>query len=191
METDDNAAPAVVKGNSGHSGYARAKLEWYVEGPREVYDLLDREAFDGGVHDPACGAGNIPLCCHARGLLTSGSDIVDRGYGRQQDFFASHERHDNIITNPPFKCSVAFTLHALEVARRKVVVLQRLNWLEGQTRGRELFDMGMLERVWVFRRRISLPPGGTSIAAVGGKLAYCWYVFNKDHRGPWQGGWIA
>jgi hypothetical protein len=50
------------------SAYARASDDWYVEPPWVSKRLLDSERFDGGAHDPACGAGAIPVVLESRGL---------------------------------------------------------------------------------------------------------------------------
>src|SRR5271169_4700473 len=98
--------------SEGRSAYARAADDWYVEPPWVSERLLDAERFDGGAHDPACGAGTIPGVLEARGLPASGADIVDRAGGK----FALRDClipipspvWPNIICNPPASKLVAF-----------------------------------------------------------------------------------
>jgi hypothetical protein len=186
--------PAAPKGNGRSSGYERTTNDWYVEPAWAVTALLDKEIFWQSAHDPACGSGTIPKTCavHHQRVACTGADIVGRGYGDVQDFLTDDTPRSNIITNPPFALATAFALHGLRVVRRggKIAILQQLAWLEGTKRGRELFDQEQLARVWVFRRRVSMPPGGTTIAAKGGSKAFAWFVFEVGHEGPWKGGWV-
>lgn len=183
---------AITKGNPRSSGYAREPFEWYVEPNRAIADLLHVEKFNGVVVDPACGKGTIPLALRDAGYEAYGSDIVDRADGMwpRLDFFNWTDEIDNCVTNPPFLNSMQFTLHALSVTRYKVAILQRLTWLEGQARGRALFDTKLLAKVWVFRTRISMPPGRSDIKATNGAIAYAWFVFDKQHVGPTTLGWL-
>ncbi len=185
----------VIKGNPRGSGYVRNARDWYQEPARSVYALLDVEPFNGYTHDPACGAGNIPICFKERGLDAGGSDIVDRGYGNvEKDFLSSLWLHlddpiSNIVTNPPFGDATEFLLKSLEIATDKVCILQRLSWLEGKAR-RQIFENTNLARVWVFSGRISMPPGGSDQPAKGGSVAYSWFVWQRGHRGPPTLGWL-
>lgn len=54
--------------------------DWYVEPPEAVAALFDNVRFVGWVHDPACGAGNIPKIARQYGYNASGCDLVDRGF---------------------------------------------------------------------------------------------------------------
>ena len=188
---------AIAKGHARSSGYDRAANDWYVEPAHAVDALLDVEAFDGEVWDPACGSGNIPTTCGARGIRAVGSDIADRGYGvTGSDFLSLDFRTSfmpaahHIITNPPFSLAMEFALRGLRCVPGKVCILQRTVWLEGERRHRELFSKGHLARVWQFRKRISMPPGGADVPAQGGSVAFAWFVFCHDHQGPWAGGWL-
>lgn len=151
----------AFKGNPGSSGYQRAADDWYVESPAATLALLRAEPIHGRVLDPACGEGRIVDTCRLAGFDAIGSDIADRAGGRFErgDFLARTERVDNIITNPPFALSLAFTEHALQIATRKVVILQQLAWLEGVRRHGRLWRRGLLASVWVFSNRLNIPPG--------------------------------
>lgn len=178
-------------GNPRSSGYAKQEQEWYVEPRRAIDELLDAESFVGSVWDPACGGGNIPEACRARGMDAWGSDIADRGYGSIFfDFLTSSATADNIITNPPFGLAVSFVLHGLRLVRGKVAILQRTAWLEGEARYNHLFASGHLARVWQFRKRISMPPGDVVVKAQGGSRAFAWFVFDESHDGPPTLGWL-
>ena len=186
----------IPKGNARSSGYNRQADDWYQEPRRAVDALLEVEEFDGVIYEPACGGGNIPEACHARRLPVVGSDIRNRGWPHTilGDFLVPlwHARppFNHIVTNPPFKLGVEFALRGLELTCGKVCILQRTVWLEGARRYQALFSKGHLMRVWQFRSRVSMPPGGTDVPAQGGSLSFAWFVFSRSHVGPWTGGWL-
>lgn len=184
-----------MKGNARSSGYERQVNDWYVEPRRAIDALLDVEAFEGMIWDPACGGGNIPKACAARGLNAFGTDLVDRGYGVVPQNFLDETNCstevNSIVTNPPFHLAVEFALRGLLVASDRVCILQRLTWLEGTKRHARLFSKSHLMRVWQFRSRISMPPGDSDAPASGGSVAFAWFVFSREHNGPYAGGRVA
>jgi hypothetical protein len=189
MRSDVTLAP---QGNPRGSGYERAADDWYRE-PRWAIDaLLGVETFDGVVWDPACGLGNIPDACRARGYTAVGTDVVQRGAADMVlDFLGTvAQAADNIVTNPPFGISQQFALKALGLVTGKVCILQHTTWLEGQSRYEALWSKGHLARVWQFSRRVSMPPGGSDVPARGGSKAFAWFVFDPSHKGPFTGGWL-
>jgi hypothetical protein len=181
------------------SEYDRAQDDWYVELPWHVEILLKAEAAHGGLPglcwDPACGGGNIPRTLRAHGIACEGSDLRDRGFGTAGVDFLAPEAPlpfgpvDNIVSNPPFDVMKAWAFRALWLARRKVALLGRLNFLEAIDRD-DLLGAGPgdhpapLARVWVSRRRVNMPPGGTGVRPTGGRHAYAWFVFAHGHVGP-------
>lgn len=174
------------------SGYAYAEHGFYQEPSWLVDALLDVEDFSAGVWDPCCGEGTIPKACQARGIHAVGSDVCDRGYGWQQDFFENtHSPADcHILSNPDYSKMREFVDHALTFTRGKVCVLARLAFLESQAR-RPWFIASPLARVWVSSRRPSMPPGGKGIVAKGGSIAFAWFVFQHGHIGAPTIGWLA
>ena len=184
----------MPRGNPRSSGYERNDNDWYIEPTSAVFALLYKEEFTGGIHDPSCGSGNIPICCNAYGYNATGADIVDRGYGEVQDFLLDIGRYDNIISNPPFDIATEFTLRALDSLTcdsGKVCILQRLAWLEGRRRYDILFGPGHLHKLYTFSNRISMPPGGKDIPAKGGSIAFAWFVFGREGRPSYEGSWVT
>jgi hypothetical protein len=173
-----------------HSGYARHPDDWYQEQPWIVDALLDVERFRGVSWDPACGEGTIPRTMRARGLAAWGSDLHDRGGGIPGlDFFAARHSATNIVSNPPYRLIEEWIRHALQLTTGKVAILARLALLESTSRA-GLFAETPLARVWVSRRRLSMPPGGRGIEARGGRMPYAWFVWQHRHRGPPSIGWV-
>ncbi len=184
--------PKSPKGNARGSGYGRNADDWYQETPEAVRALLRAERFYGVTLDPACGAGTIPKTFQEFGLDCLGSDLVDRGYGLTGvDYLTQPDQGvDNLAANPPYNLLEPFVLKMIAEAKHKVAVLTRLAWLEGDGRYRRIFEPHPPSRVLVFRNRISVPPGGADIKPTGGSVAYCWVIYNRDHRGPTELDWI-
>jgi hypothetical protein len=180
-----------TKGNARSSGYELAADSWYQEGIDVTQSLLAVEDFPGLIWDPACGEGNILRACQSRGLEAVGSDLVNRGLGGGVDFLLTAGGFTgSIICNPPYHLVEPFIHHALGMGAAKVAMLGRLALLEGQGRRETLWTTTPFAKVWVFSRRISIPPGGRGIKATGGSMAYGWFVWTKGHVGPATVGFL-
>jgi hypothetical protein len=175
------------------SGYERDINDWYQEPTWLTEALLDAERIAPGTRcwDPSCGEGRIPDALKARGLDCAGSDIANRGYGDVADFFTlpAEPTVDVIISNPPFSVTEQYARHALKCATNRVILLGRLALLESQARA-PFFAETPLARVWVSRRRASMPPGGRDIKAKGGTIPFAWFVWAHGHVGAPTLGWI-
>jgi len=174
--------------------FERHSHDWYVEPSWSVDRLFERVRFEGAIHDPACGGGNIPTVARRHGYVSTGGDIADRGFEGVElgDFLASTKTRENIVSNPPYVLAEKFVTHALRVieGRGQVAMLVRLAFLEGQTRGRRLFGPTPPARVLIFSRRPSMPPGNSHSEAKGGKTAYCWCVWEPGYLGEPRLGWL-
>lgn len=188
----------MSKGNARSSGYEKADDGWYVESAACVDAMLAAEPIVGYAVDPACGGGNIPRRCRAAELTCFGSDLRQRCedydvldfLGPIDTVQTALQGISNIITNPPFSEAQKFAERALECVPGKVIMLQRLAWLEGQKRRNFFLETG-LSHVWVHSSRLSMPPGGRDIPATGGAVAYAWYVWRGTPPGqPATLGWL-
>jgi hypothetical protein len=170
---------------AGSGNANREKDDFYATPDWAIDALLDREEFIGEVWEPACGDGAICKRLMMRGYTDIyASDLIDRGYGDAHfDFMNSNRKTTNIITNPPFKIGTKFTLHALNLASDKVVIFNKLSFLEGKERRDKLYSLNMLECCYVFGERVGFNGGG-------GMLAFAWFVFNKKYNGKPKLAWI-
>jgi len=165
----------------------------FHETPRVAIEaLLKVEDFDGPVWEPACGYGAISKVLEAHGIPVVSTDLVERGYGQGRiDFLMEMgPRAPNIITNPPFKLAAEFACKAASFSPAKVALLCRLGWLEGKSR-RLMFMRTGLARVWVFSGRLPMMhrvgwAGKESTSAI----AFAWFVWDRDHYGPPELGWL-
>jgi hypothetical protein len=170
----------------------RERDDFYPTPPRATRALLAAESFEGNIWEPACGDGAMSRVLEAAGFDVMSTDLIDRGYGISgRDFLLDWQTMaDNIITNPPFKHAQQFVEHALRRSRRKVAMLARLAWLEGKERGR-LFKRTPIARVLVFSGRLHMMRGRPeNVECAGGMLAFAWFVWDHEHKGPPTLGWL-
>lgn len=197
FENDGNLDARVPEGTiaklDAHM-WEREAHEHYVEPEWCSRRLFDKEKFEDEIWDPCCGFGTIPEAAKKAGLSARGTDKIDRGYAlsSQIDFFSvlKFEPYPpNIVCNPPFNIADRFALHALGLLTRKVAMIfptARLNaahWLHGTP----------LKRVWLMSPRPSMPPGHVIARGEkpgGGKMDYCWLVWERGHQGPSELHWL-
>jgi hypothetical protein len=164
----------------------RIKDDFYPTPVEATEKLLQQIKLDGDIWECACGDGAISKVLLQHGYKVYSSDLIDRGYGVvNEDFLKSNLRSDNIITNPPFKLSLEFALHAMKLARKKVIFLHKLVFLESKKRNEQLFKLNKLEKVLIFSQR--LPFKGYD---KGGLMCFAWFVFDVNYNGKATIDWI-
>ncbi len=189
----------------GSGEHERSEADYYPTCPEAVYGLLSKEYFipvadnkPMGIWEPACGDGAIAEILREH-YAVHASDLYDWGYGHTGKDFLTCEFSDlcgHIVTNPPFKLSTEFAYRGVEFIRKtggKLCLLNRLQWLEGQKRGRTLFKEIPPQRIWVFSKRI---PRMHNPRFEGKKttsmMAFAWFVW--DAVDSWEYtklGWIS
>ncbi len=153
--------------------------------------LLDYENFSGEIWECACGDGAMSRIFEQKGHEVYSSDKYDRGFGKPGvDFLNADRVSDNIVTNPPYNLSGEFVLHGLRKSRRKLALLLRLAFLEGNERYRRIFEPTPPSRIWVFSERITFYPKGAERKG-SGTTAYAWLVWDKDSAHESRIGWIS
>lgn len=129
--------------------WGRQATEFYVEPERCTVQLLQYEGFQGIIHDPCCGTGNIPRMLTLGGYAATGSYIVAHPkalgqpwfLGEGFDFFKGPTGlfgADNCVMNPPFaKGALELAIRrALDLALLKVCIFAPLSFLSGKERYR-------------------------------------------------------
>lgn len=185
-------------GASNHTEKEREQDDFYATSPIAIDVLLN----DGGVklspkvYECACGQGHLSKRLKEYGYEVYSTDLVYRGYGLGGiDFLKQNEIWDgDIITNPPYKYSLAFIEHALSIIPngRRVFMFLKLQFLEGKAR-RRLFDTGCLRAVYVSSSRILCAKNADfdGMRAGGGSaVAYAWFEFEKGYKGDTVIKWI-
>jgi hypothetical protein len=178
--------------------WEREAHEHYVEPEWCSRRLFEVERFEGGVWDPACGFGRIPLEARYKGLPAHASDIVHRSEICQQqlDFFKFEKapmirgyEAQNIVSNPPFEIFREFAEHSLKLATGKVALIWLVRTLNA---ARWLNDLP-LKRILFLTPRPSMPPGHVIAAGQkpgGGKQDFCWLIFDHTYNGEPTIGWL-
>ena len=168
----------------------REKDDFYPTPPMATESLLEREKFEGNIWECACGNGAMSKVMIDKGYEVYSSDLIDRGYGETGiDFLKSDKKFDNIITNPPFNLSTEFTLQAFKLARKKVVMLSKISYLEGIKRREQIFNQKKLQKVYVFSRRVPFKKESTQKLA-SGLMAFGWFVYDVNYNGLPEVDWI-
>jgi len=158
--------------------------DFYPTPPYAVRALLEKENFGKEVWEPACGTGAISEVLREKKYDVISTDIVDRGYGKLEDFLTSTRRVESIVTNPPFSLAQEFVEKALQLTDHKVAMLLRLAFLETDKR----YDLHMnspLEWVYVFTSRLAMYRDGIKKKG-NNAVTYAWFVWRHGYEGPPQ-----
>lgn len=138
----------------------------------------------GTVWEPACGDGAMARELESCGLAVIASDLVDRGFGEQRDFFDFATAPARaIVTNPPY-CEVnwrdgrgRFILHALETLGVDYMALL-LSWdWPGAGGLAGLWRAHPPARVYLMRWRIDFTGQGAP------PMLNSWFVWDRSHVG--------
>lgn len=181
-------------GTSTHTENGRQEDDFYATDPKAISLLCDVEKFHEWILEPACGQGHLSKKLIENGYQVNSSDLVDRGYGTQLDFFQIKEWHGDIITNPPYKIAQNFIEHSLNIIKdgRKVAMFLKLQFMEGKGR-KKLFQLNPPKVVYVSSSRIACAKNGDfqGLKETGGSaVAYAWYVWEKGFNGKTTIEWI-
>jgi len=175
----------------GHNAKGdREKDDFYPTPPSATQSLLDNQKFEGNIWECACGNGAMSKVMKENGYEVYSSDLIDRGYGETGvDFLKSTKQVDNIVTNPPFNLGTEFTIQALKLARKKVVMLSKLSYLEGIKRRELIFNQNKLQKILIFSRRVPFKKESTKTKAAG-LMAFGWFIYDVNYNGKPTIDWI-
>lgn len=118
--------------------------------------------------------------------------------GPQYDFLSDYyelpiNTHiDYIIMNPPYSTIEPFTIRALEIAERGVLMLGRLQFLEGKGRYENILKDNPPTDIYVYVDRIKCYKNGDENDNSSSAQAYAWYYWDltkKNQTSP-QLHWI-
>lgn len=188
----------------------RDKLDYYATPTAEVINILkelDIDFSNQTILEPCVGGGHMANGIDSyiitkyqtpeeiESVQCIGTDIKDRGYTNDNwkleyglDFFADdypYDEADWIIMNPPYAVIEPFVIRALDIAKEGIIMLARLQFLEGSGRYSKIFVDNPPTDVYVYVDRIQcwkdgLKPEGSSAQA------YAWFVWdkNKNNKNP-------
>lgn len=141
--------------------------------------LLEVEAFENKVWEPACGDGSMATPIADAGYSVLATDIRPRGTGEELDFLAVSHIPDGVrsmVTNPPYAAAEEFVHKALELRIPKFALLTRYAFLEGQRRHATIWSKNPPARVWLVSRRLV-------VLGNASQFAHSWLVWDGEADG--------
>ena len=181
-------------GASNHTDKYREENDFYATDPNAINLLCEVEKFDKNILEPACGQGHLSKRLIEHGYQVLSYDLIDRGYGMQNDFLKTTAWTGDIITNPPYKIAKEFIEHSLSIIPKgnKVAMFLKLQFMEGKAR-KKLFKTNPPKTIYVSSSRILCAKNADfdgMIAGGGSAVAYAWYVWEKGFSGKTTIEWI-
>lgn len=173
----------------------RETNDYYATEPKAAHLLMEVEKFSPMMWECACGEGHLAKEFEKAGYQVYATDLIDRGYGSQQDFLTSDAppfAGFDIITNPPYSKAQEFVEHALNISADgcKVAMFLKIQFLEGKSR-RELFKKYPPKTVYVCSERIKCAKNGDfESSKEHSSVCYAWYVWQKGYTGNTVIKWI-
>ena len=177
----------------------REEKDYYATPTVEVVNILDTLGYDFSnktILEPCVGGGHM-----ADGILEYieksgatnvrliGRDVQNRGYEDfrweleyGQDFLSDDypdEDIDVIIMNPPYSILEPFLIRALEIAKEKVIVLARMQLLEGEGRYEKIFVDNPLTDIYQYVDRIQCWKNGEKPSGSSAQ-GYLWAIWDKQ-----------
>ena len=197
-----NKGVSMVNITGGNSRYEREENDFYATNPETVRMFLREfhkdNRFEGTILECACGQGHMAEVLKEEypDQEVVATDLVDRQYGQGGVNFLKYDykrKFDAIMTNPPFKFIKEFIIRALELSNRFVVMLGRIQILEGVGR-KELLQNSPLKYVYVHSQRQATWKNGSPTDPKGKpwSTAMClaWFVWDKSYKGEPMIRWI-
>ena len=190
------SAHAMIGSHVGALG-VRQEHDYYATDPNALTSLLRMKELPKVVYECACGAGHLADVLVKHGHSVVATDLVSRGYGvGGVDFLKVEKLPEDcncILTNPPYKFTMEFIEHSLELLPEggEAIFLLNVNALSGKARYERFYKHGVLKEVFVFPRRIQCAKNGDFASQNGSAVNYAWFVFRKGYLGKTHVRWIA
>lgn len=193
--TGNSRSAHAILGARNYAHEDRQVDDYYATEPKAALLLMEVERFSPMIWECACGEGHLSEEFRKAGYQVYSSDLVNRGYGNEQDFLQSVAPPlpgFDIVTNPPYKYAMEFVDHAMEIIDpgRKVAMFLKLQFLEGKQR-KELFRKWPPKVVYVSSSRLHCAMNGDFVRyRDANAVAYAWYVWEKGYQGDTVIKWI-
>jgi hypothetical protein len=170
--------------NKNHEN--RQEHDFYATPSREVENILQYEKLYGTILDNCCGQGHLiePVRQKYKKHEIITTDLIDRGYGQGGLDFLSPDypytkNIDTIIMNPPFKLITGFVNKSLKIARKKIVLLAQIQFLESKTRYENIFKNNEPQRFYIYSDRIACAKNGNFDNKLSSGMCFCWFIWDK------------
>ena len=195
--TGNKSTTFAQLGASNHSEGEREANDFYATDPKTLEIFLDALRRDGimlhtKILEPSCGMGHLSEVLKKHGYNVASFDLVDRGYGEQQDFLQLYYLDNrDILTNPPYKYAQEFVEHSMQLLQDGYycIMLLKIQFLEGQAR-RELFEKYPPKYVYVNSARQTCYINGDMSKKMSSASCYCWFIWEKGFVGAPIISWV-
>lgn len=195
--TGNHKSAHVMIGSPVGAQSVREVHDYYATDPRAVVSLMQHKRLPHVIYECACGEGHLSKELAKHGHEVISIDLINRGFGTSGvDFLKVNKLEKDcacILTNPPYKFTLEFIEHALELLPDdgEAIFLLNLNNLAGKARYERLYSKGTLKEVYLFPGRIACAKNGDFAALSGSAVNYAWFVFAKGYSGTTTLQWIA
>lgn len=179
----------------------RQKEDYYATPTEEVENILSiinlKFSDNDVILEPCCGGGHMlnGILPYHNGKII-GTDIKDRGYKNDKieleyglDFLTEEypiKNADYIIMNPPFKLIEPFVLHSIYIAEKGILMLARLQFLEGESRYNSVIKDFPPTDVYVYVDRIACYKNGDFSEKQSSAQAYAWFYWDMTKNKPFN-----
>lgn len=181
----------------------REALDYYSTPTEEVTNILNTlniDFNDKTILEPCAGGGHMLKAIQdyvndSAGLIAT--DIKKRTLldpnlsietGKEFDFLSDNypytEDIDYIIMNPPYAVIEPFVMKSLSIANKGIIMLGRLQFLEGEARYKNIFKLCPPTDVYVYVDRIACFRNGDLSIKPDSVQAYAWFVWNLEEENP-------
>lgn len=176
----------------------RAEGDYYATPTAEVTNILETLGYNftgKTILEPCVGGGHMVagiqkyLDTHEQtAAALKGTDFKDREFRSNRwelqydlDFLADDypiDKADVIIMNPPYATLEPFLIRALEIAQDKLIVLCRMQVLEGIGRYEKIFEHNPPTAIYQYVDRIQCWKGGVKPTGSSSQ-GYCWLIWDN------------
>ena len=181
----------------------RSNEDYYATPTEEVVNILEQMQLDldnSVILEPCVGGGNIIkgiqkyLSNSNMSAAICGTDIQNRGYQDESlnslqyglDFLSDeYNEHlivniDYIIMNPPYATIEPFVMKALSIANKGILMLGRLQFLEGQSRYENILKDYPPTDIYIYVDRIRCYKNGNPNENTAAAQAYAWFYWDLE-----------
>ncbi len=181
----------------------REAFDYYATPPKEVTNILNKiglDLKDQLILDPGCGGGHLidGILEYEDEAEIIGTDIMKREnkfgahhnpisyyYGKKYDFLSEEypfKKCDYIIMNPPYSVIIPFVKHSLEIAEKGILMLGRIQFLEGKERYEKILKDNPPSDIYIYVDRIYCYKNGDFSVKANSIQAYAWFYWSKKDK---------
>ena len=176
----------------------REALDYYSTPTEEVTNILNTlniNFIGKTILEPSAGGGHMLqgiknyLTDNVNNVTIIATDIQDRGCkdieaGSAFDFLSDEypykDNIDYIIMNPPYSIIEPFVMRSLGIANKGILMLGRLQFLEGEKRFENILAEYPPTDIYVYVDRIACFKNGDISQKMSSAQAYAWFYWNIE-----------